>query len=102
SSRLSLGPASDLRRARASEAVLGAGATGPFLVPRLVVASSRLGVGRPLGSVLRDPRGGPVREPAPESARKPAESSGVAGAPAPSSWSFLRPGSFTLARLLCG
>src|ERR1700747_1320379 len=50
SRRLSVGPASDLRRARASDAVIGAGATGPFLVLRL--ASLRLRVGRPLGSVL--------------------------------------------------
>jgi len=42
-----LGPASDLRRARASEAVMGAGATGPFFVLRL--AAVRLGVGLPWG-----------------------------------------------------
>src|SRR5271157_3900813 len=53
SSRLSLGPVSDLRRARASDAVMGAGATGPFLALRR--ASLRLGVGRPLGPVLPDP-----------------------------------------------
>src|SRR5947209_5475545 len=52
SSRLSLGPASDLRRARASAAVIGAGATGPFLGLRL--ASLRLGVGRPLRPVAPD------------------------------------------------
>ena len=51
SSRLSLGPASVLRRARASDAVMGAGVTGPFLPLRR--AALRLGVGRPLGPVLR-------------------------------------------------
>ena len=93
SSRLSLGPASDLRRARASEAVMGAGATGPFFVLRL--ASVRLGVGRPLGSVLRVPCDVASIEPAVSSSTRPSASS---------SWPLLRPSSFTVARLLrhCG
>ena len=57
SSRLSLGPANDFRRARASAEVIGAGATGPLRR----AASLRLGVGRPLGAVVADPR--EVREP---------------------------------------
>src|ERR1700675_199657 len=94
SSRLSLGPASDLRRARASEAVMGAGATGPFC---RLVASLRLGVGRPLGPVLRR---------APESNRSipalalPSAASSTTTSWLPSSWPFLRPGSFTVVRLL--
>src|SRR5690242_14760013 len=94
SSRLSLGPASDLRRARASEAVMGAGAIGPFLVLRR--ASLRLGVGRPLG---------PVRcasLPAPEAPATPAAAGAAALSSRSVSWPFLRPNSFTVARLLRG
>ena len=45
----SFGPPSSLRRLRASAVVIGAGATGP----RLRAASLRLGVGLPLGAVVR-------------------------------------------------
>src|ERR1700758_1769975 len=69
SSRLSLGRASELRRA----------------------------VGRPLGSVLRGPRGAPsvglAMSGAASAAEPPSRSS---------SWVFLRPSSFTVARLLRG
>ncbi len=95
SARLSLGPASDLRRARASEDVIGAGAIGPFFVFRL--DSLRLGVGRPLGPVLRDPRGAVSAELAASAAVGAA-----AFPPESSSWPFLRPISFTVARLLRG
>src|SRR6201996_3669687 len=96
SSRLSLGPANDFRRARASAEVIGAGATGPLRR----AAALRLGVGRPLGAVLCEPRDDCDSD---ESVDSPS-----AGVCAPS-WSpaalavfssFLRPSSFTLARLL--
>src|ERR1700730_11235037 len=86
SARLSFGPDSALRRARAADAVMGAGTTGPLV---RLVAVLRLGVGRPLGSVLRDPRGASV----PEVASTMGLSSGVATP-------FLRPSSFTVVRLL--
>ena len=72
---------------------MGAGATGPFFVLRL--AAVRLGVGRPLGSVLRVPCDAASIEPAVSSSTRPSASS---------SWPLLRPSSFTVARLLrhCG
>src|SRR5271168_2253988 len=86
SSRLSLGPANDFRRARASEEVIGAGATGPLRR----AAALRRGVGRPLGAVVCEPQDA-------DSEASPA-SAGV-WSPAAST-SFLRPSSFTFARLL--
>jgi hypothetical protein len=68
---------------------MGAGTTGPFLVLR--VDWSRLGVGRPLGSVLRVPRDIVSGETA---------ATDAAASPVPSSRPFLRPSSFTVARLL--
>jgi hypothetical protein len=70
---------------------MGAGATGPFLVLRLALL--RLGVGLPLGSVLRDPAGAVSAELAVSIA---------AGISASYSRPLLRPSSFTVARLLRG
>ena len=70
---------------------MGAGATGPFLVLRL--ASVRLGVGRPLGSVLRVPvRCGVHRIGRSRSATAPRRR--------PLRGPCFRPSSFTVARLL--
>src|SRR5271156_234780 len=86
SSRLSLGPASDFRRARASDEVIGAGATGP-LRPAL-----RRGVGRPLGAVVC--RGAAPKASAASTVIWASSRSSVTPA------SFFRPSSLTLARLL--
>src|ERR1700761_4189082 len=92
SSRLSFGPANDFRRARASAAVIGAGAIGP-LRP---AAALRLGVGRPFGAVVCEPRDDR------DSDGSAASDASVTCAPrSPSVLSlFLRPSNFTLARLL--
>ena len=89
SSRLSLGPASDLRRARASAEVIGAGATGP--APRL---SRALGRRPALGGGRSATRGGSVRADGDAASSAPSLSSGSSSLP------FLRPSSFTSARLL--
>src|SRR5690348_15508764 len=81
SSRLSLGPANDFRRARASEDVMGAGAIGPLR------PASRRGVGRPLGAVVCG-------------VRVAVASTSAVGVATPRSSSLLRPSSFTPARLL--
>src|ERR1700736_3544746 len=86
SARLSFGRDSALRRARAADAVMGAGTTGPLV---RLVAVLRLGVGRPLGSVLRETRGASISG----LAATTGLSSGVATP-------FLRPSSFTVVRLL--
>src|ERR1700752_1074953 len=89
SSRLSLGPANDFRRARASAEVIGAGATGPLRR----AAALRLGVGRPLGAVVCEPRDDADASPA---------SVGWSPAALAVPASLLRPSSLTPARLLRG
>src|SRR5688500_15532561 len=90
SSRLSL-LRDSLRRFRASEVVIGAGATGP----RLRVASLRLGVGLPLGAVVRDSPDFPASPSRPVSAvSSDTLDSGVRAL------SFFRPSRFTPVRLL--
>src|SRR6185437_800494 len=81
SARLSLGPANDFRRARASEDVMGAGAIGPLR------PASRRGVGRPLGAVVCGVRGA-------------IPSTSAVGEATPRPSSLFRPSSFTPARLL--
>src|ERR1700733_1503729 len=92
SSRLSFWPANDFRRARASAAVIGAGATGPLRL----AAALRLGVGRPLGAVVGEPPDAPDADESADSESSPACASRSPSAPT----FFLRPSSFTFARLL--
>src|ERR1700745_1231384 len=90
SSRLSLGPANDFRRARASEEVIGAGATGPLRR----AGARRVAGGGALGGVVSEPRDA--------ASEAPPASAGVwpPAWPPTASTSFLRPSSFTFARLL--